>query len=232
MIADALDAFAEIFSPPFRRVMWKSLGLTAGVLVLAGVGLDRLALSLVHAGPAWLSAILSVVVALGLFVGVIFLVPPTASLVASFFLDDIAAMVERVIDPHGPPGRPLPLAPSVAMGMRFAILSVLVNLIVLALTLFTGVGLASFFVLNGYLLGREYFELAAMRHVSAAEARSLFHRRWPTIFIAGAIVSGFVAVPVLNLFTPLFATAFMTRVCKRVRLIESGALARDIRGGW
>ena len=186
MIADALDALAEIFSPPFRRVMWKSLGLTTAILILAGVGLDRLALSLVHVGPAWLNAILSVVIALGLFVGMIFLAPPTASLVAGFYLDDVAAMVERTIDPHGPPGRPLPLAPSVAMGMRFAVLSVLVNVIVLTLTVFTGIGLASFFVLNGYLLGREYFELAAMRHLiarrrsisfSSALADGLYRRR-------------------------------------------------------
>ena len=146
----------------------------------------------------------------------IFLAPPTASLVASFYLDDIAALVERTVDPNGPPGRPLPLAPSLAMGMRFAVLSLVVNIVVLALTLFTGVGLAAFFVLNGYLLGREYFELAAMRHVSAAEARSLFHGHWYEVFLAGVIVSALVAVPVLNLLTPLFATAFLTRVYKRV----------------
>ena len=223
MIADARDAFAEIFSPPFRRLMWKSLALTAAILVLAGVGLDRLALSFVHVGPAWLSAVLSVVLALGLVVGMIFLAPPTAALVASFYLDDVAAMVERTIDPHGPPGRPPPLAPSVPMGIRFTVLSVVVNVIVLVLTVFTGVGLVSFFVLNGYLLGREFFELAAMRHVSGAEARFLFRRHMPMVFIAGAVVSGFVAVPVLNLLTPLFATAFMTRVYKRIRLIEARA---------
>jgi CysZ protein len=223
MIADALDAFGEIFSPPFRGVMWKSLGLTAAILVLAGIGLDRLALSFVHVGPAWLSAALSVVVALGLIVGVIFLAPPTVSLVASLFLDDVAAIVERTIDPNGPPGRPLPLGPSLMMGVRFAVLSILVNAIVLVLTIFTGVGLAAYFILNGYLLGREYFELAAMRHVSGAEARLLFQRNAPMVFVAGAIVSAFVAVPILNLLTPLFATAFMTRVCKRIRLIESRA---------
>jgi CysZ protein len=48
MIGDALDAFADVFSPPFRRVMWKSLGLTAALLILAAVGLGRLALSLAH----------------------------------------------------------------------------------------------------------------------------------------------------------------------------------------
>jgi CysZ protein len=216
MIADAMDSFAQIFSPPFRRVMWKSLGLTTAILVLAGIGLDRLALSLVHVGPAWLSAVLSIVVALGLVVGMIFLAPPTASLVASFFLDDIAAIVERAIDPYGPPGRPLPIAPSVAMGLRFAVLSVLVNLVVLLLTIFTGIGLVAFFVLNGYLLGREYFELAAMRHGPAVEARRLFRQHSGQVWLAGAIVSAFVAVPFLNLLTPMFATALMTRVYKRV----------------
>ena len=70
MLADALDSFAQIFTPPFRGVMWKSLGLTAAILVLAGVGLDRLALSLIHVGLSWLSTVLSIVVALGLIAGI------------------------------------------------------------------------------------------------------------------------------------------------------------------
>ncbi len=216
MIADAFDAFAQIFSPPFRRVMWKSIGLTAAVLALAGVGLDRLAMSLIHVGPVWLGWVLSVVLALGLIVGLMFLAAPTASLVASFFLDDIATIVEREIDPHGAPGRPLPIGPSVAMGLRFACLSLFTNIVVLALTIFTGVGLAAFFLLNGYLLGREYFELAAMRHMPPADARGLRERNWGPVYLAGLIVSAFVAIPVLNLLTPLYATAFMTRIFKRL----------------
>ncbi|RBP17155.1 CysZ protein [Roseiarcus fermentans] len=215
MIGDALDAFSQIVSPPFRRVMAKSLALTAAILVLAGVGLDRLALSYVHVETSWLGALLSAFVALGLVVGMIVLAPPTVSLVASFYLDDIAAIVERSLDPRGVPGRPLPLWPSLVFGLRFALLSIVVNVAVLALTIFTGVGLAAFFVLNGYLLGREYFQLAAMRHMSAAEARDLFDRHWLEVFAAGAIVAALVAVPVLNLLTPLFATAFLTRVYKR-----------------
>ena len=159
---------------------------------------------------------LSAFVALGLVVGLIFLAPPTTSLVAGFYLDDIAAIVERSIDPSRPPGRPLPLGASLALGVRFALLSIVVNIAVLALTIFTGVGLVSFFILNGYLLGREYFELAAMRHISAAEARDLFDRHWLEVFAAGAIVATLVAVPVLNLLTPLYATAFLTRVFRRI----------------
>jgi CysZ protein len=216
MLSDALEAFIQIFSPPFRTVMWKSLGLTAIVLFLLGLGLDRLASSLMAAAPAWLGWVLSIVVALGLIASLTILAAPAASLVASFYLDTIADAVEREIDPLGPRGRPLPLPASLYVGLRFAALSLLVNLAVLALTLFTGVGFAAFFILNGYLLGREYFELAAMRHLSFLQAIELRRQRSFNVFIAGMIVAGFVAVPLLNLFTPLFATAFMTRIMKRL----------------
>jgi CysZ protein len=87
MLSDALASFIQIFSPPFRTVMWKSLGLTAIVLFLLGLGLDRLASSLMPAAPSWLSWILSIVVALGLIASLTLLAAPTASLVAGFYLD-------------------------------------------------------------------------------------------------------------------------------------------------
>ena len=221
MIAEAREAITEIFSPPFRRVMWKSLALTVAILVFAGVGLDRLALTLVHVGPAWLSTVLS---------GRRRARPPRRfDLLRTSDSGTGRELLSRrrVSDgraenrPERTARAPAPLASSIAMGIRFAALSVLVNVVVLALTVFTGVGLLSFFILNGYLLGREFFELAAMRHVTGAEARFLFHRNLPMVLFAGAIISVFVAAPVLNLLTPLFATAFMTRVYKRIRSIEA-----------
>jgi CysZ protein len=47
-------------------------------------------------------------------------------------------------------------------------------------------------------------------------ARDLRNRRWTEVFLAGLMVSAMVAVPILNLLTPLFATALMTRLYKRV----------------
>jgi len=214
MFGDALDAFAQIFSPPFRWVMIKSLALTIAILGVAGVALDRFALAFIHVGPHGLSALISLVLALGVIVGMVLLAAPVTSLVAGFFLDDIAAIVEQEIDPRAPPGRPLPLWPSIVMGLRFGVLSLIVSIVVLALTLFTGIGLLSFFAFNGYLLGREYFEVAAMRHMPLADARLLRDENAGQVFLAGVIVAAFVAVPVLNLLTPLFATAFMTRIFK------------------
>jgi CysZ protein len=225
MIEDALAAVSQIFSPPFRATLAKSLALTVGVLVLAWFALDRLAIGYLGFGPPWLSTTLAVIAGLGLFVGLAFLVAPITSLTAGFFLDDIALMVEREIDPGGAPGRPIPFGSAAVLALRFAGLSILVNLVALALLFAPGINLFAFLAANGYLLGREYFELAAMRYRPFEDVRAMRRHFALRIFIAGLIIAGFVAVPALNLCTPLFATAFMARLHKRLSA-NGVALAR------
>jgi len=84
----------------------------------------------------------------------------------------------------------------------------------LFLLLIPGVNLVAFYLGNGYLLGREYFELAAMRHLPPAEAKKLRQANRLTILLSGLIIAGLASVPILNLVTPLFATAFMVHVYK------------------
>jgi CysZ protein len=103
-------------------------------------------------GPAWLTWLLSIPVALGHRIETILLAPPTASPVAGFYVDDIAARVEREMDPTSSPGVPPPAAATLAMGLRFVVLSLLVNAAVIVLTFLAGLGLAAFFLMNGYLL--------------------------------------------------------------------------------
>jgi CysZ protein len=216
MLDDAFAAFAHIFTPAFRAVLLKSLALTVALLILAWFALDRLAVSFLGVGPAWLSAALAILAGLGIFIGLAFLVAPITSLTAGFFLDDIALIVEREIDPAGPHGRPTSYFAAAMFSLRFAGLSILVNLIALALLLAPGINIFVFLAANGYLLGREYFELAAMRFRSLDEARAMRRRFGFPVFIAGLIIAGFLAVPLLNLCTPLFATAFMTRLHRRL----------------
>jgi CysZ protein len=216
MIQDALDAFAQIFTPPFRAVLAKSLALTIALLIIAWFALDRLLVSFIGFGPPWLATILAVLAGLGLLVGLAFLVAPIASLTAGFFLDDIALIVEREINPQGPLGRPIAFGPAALFALRFAGLSILVNLVALMLLFAPGVNVFAFLVANGYLLGREYFELAAMRYRASEEARAMRRHFGVQVFVAGLIIAGFVAVPALNLCAPLFATAFMTRLHKRL----------------
>jgi CysZ protein len=222
MLQDALDSLSDIFSPPFRGVMIKSVALTIGVLVLGGFALDRLALHFVSVSNGWLAAAIAIAIGLGVVAGLVLLAAPTTSLVASFFFDEIAAIVEREVDPDGPPGRALSIWEGTVASLRFAALTLAVMLAALIVLFLPGVGFAAWFAANAYLLGREYFELAAMRFRPAPEARAMRQYFAGPVFMAGLIVAAFVSVPILNLATPLFAAALMARLHKR---LERQALA-------
>ena len=118
MIADAFAAFAETFSPPLRRILFKVVGLALLLLVVLGTILHGL-LTRLFSLPAPFETALAIVAGLGIFAGAIFLVPPITSLVAAFFVDDIAEHVERTNFPADPPGRPLPLAQSIVISAKF-----------------------------------------------------------------------------------------------------------------
>lgn len=216
MIADALAALFEILTPPFRAVLLKVLGLTLLVLIVAVAALHHLLLAFVALPYPWLDTTLSVLAGFGLVVGSIFLVSPVSLLVAGFFIDDLAEHVERDIDPAARPGRPMPLLGTLVLSARFAALSLGVTLVALALLLVPGVNAIAFLGANAYLQGRQYFEFVALRHLPAAEATALRHRHGGRIFAAGFLIALFVSVPLLNLVTPLFGTAFMVRLFKRM----------------
>jgi uncharacterized protein involved in cysteine biosynthesis len=124
--------------------------------------------------------------------------------------------VERTHYPAEPVGRPLPLTRAVVEGVKTALLAVLVYLIALPFLLFAGFGVIIFFLASAYLLGREYFELAAMRHQPVAEAKELRKTHQSTVFLAGMFIAAFVSIPIVNLATPLFAMAFMVHVHQRI----------------
>lgn len=216
MIDDALEAFGDVFSPPFRGVLGKSVALTVAILALAGFGLDRLAVAYIASAQTWLATVISVLIGLSLVIGLVWLAAPTTSLVASFFLDEIAELVERKVDPLGPPGRAAPALDALIASLRFAALSAGIAIAALILLFAPGIGFLIWIAANAYVLGGEYFELAAMRFHPTPEARALRQRFAAPVYFAGLIVAGFVAIPFLNLLTPLFATALMVRLHKRL----------------
>ena len=232
MLASAYAALNQIFTPPFRSTLWKVLALTLAVLALVWVGLDKLVLGFLL-DPTWfpypwVTTALSVALGVGLVVGLAFLVAPASSLVAGFFLDDLAERVESEIYPAGERGVALPAGRAAWLATRFAAVSLAVNFMALLLFLLPGVNALVFFVANAYLLGREYFELAALRYRSVEEVRDLRRKHAVTLFIAGFFIAAFVAVPIVNLLTPLFGVAFMVRLHKIIappRVAESAGSA-------
>jgi CysZ protein len=220
MLDAASLALSDILSPPFRGVLRKSLGLTLLLLAILWLALEWLLASWVATSWPWVDTTLEIFAGVGLVIALGFLVAPVAALFVGFFGDDIAEAVERAHYSADVPGRPLPIGRSLGTSLRFLGVVLFVNAIALPLVLFVGFGVLVFLFANAYLLGREYFELVALRHYDEDVARRLRARHSGRIFVAGLIVALFLAVPIVNLLAPLFATAFMVHLEKRIAAEE------------
>lgn len=231
MLDDVFKALTQMISPPMRGILWKSIGLSLVLIALIGVLLQRLMSWLAGAGAVWLEAllgpsfdttvnvltwVLSIAASFGIVIGAVFLMPAVTSLVASFFVDDIADIVEREHYPAERPGAALPVTVAGIEGIKTALLSVVVYLVALPFVVFAGIGVIGFFIATAWLLGREYFELAAMRFRSPAEAKAMRRQNGALIFTAGLFIAAFVSIPIVNLATPLFGMAFMVHLHKRL----------------
>jgi CysZ protein len=231
MLAAVVDAFTQMFAPPLRAILWKSIGLALVLIVAVAIALDRLIVHFIGAGGASVETafgphaelpvgaiawLLSVAAGLGILVGSVFLMPAVTAVVGSFFADRIAEEVEREHYPADPPGKALPLWIAAWEGGKTALLAVAIYLCAAPLLLLAGFGAVIFFLATAYILGREYFELAAMRFRPPAEAKALRKRNATMVYIGGLFIAAFVSIPIVNLATPLFAMALMVHVHKRL----------------
>ena len=231
MLEAAIKALTDMIQPPLRAVLVKSVLLALAVIAVIGIALQRVLSSLAESGATWaeqtsgfaphaawtaIAWFLSIMATLGIVTGALFLMPAVTNFVGSFFVDDVADAVEREHYPAEPAGRALPILTAVIEGAKFALLSLVVYFVALPFVLFAGFGVLILFVANAYLLGRNFFELAAMRFYPAAEAKALRKRNALYVFVAGMVIAVFVSIPIVNLATPVFAMAFMVHIHKRV----------------
>src|SRR3569623_1496065 len=245
MIDAVSKALSDMFRPPLRSVLIKSILLALALIVVIGIALQRVLASLADSGASWaeltsgfaphaawqaLAWFFSIMATLGIVTGAVFLMPAVTNVVGSFFVDDVADAVERARYPADLTGLALPIFTAVIEGLKFALLSVLVYVVALPFVLFAGFGVLILFVSNSYLLGRNFFELASMRFYPPWQATALRKRHAGYVCFAGMFIAAFVSIPIVNLATPVFAMAFMAHIHKRaagkrVELIEPGQRA-------
>jgi len=241
MVDATIKALSQMVSPPFRSVLLKAVGLAIAVLVVIGIALQRVLVWLLDTGGAWLETtvgpqahgpvnvlewMLAIVAGLGVIMGAVFLMPAVTSLVAGFFVDQIAEQVERTYYPQEPAGVAVPLGLAILEGVKFALLALVVYLCAVPFLLAAGLGVVIFIIATAYLLGRVYFELVAMRFHPLAEAKRLRRDHQASLFVAGLFIAAFVSIPIVSLATPLFGTAFMVHVYKRLTAAQPLLLAR------
>jgi uncharacterized protein involved in cysteine biosynthesis len=145
------------------------------------------------------------------------LFPGVVAAILSLFADRIIGAVEARHYPHLPPPRPQPLSEQVAIAARFLAVVVALNLAALPLYLIPVVNALVFYGLNGYLLGREYFEMVAPRRLEKEQRRVLWRRRRLGFVLAGVAFAFLSTLPLVNLLAPVLAAAAMTHLVESYR---------------
>ncbi len=223
MFAAFLKAFGQLGDGATRRLVWVSLG--AAIVVFAAlwltIGYAIESTELFASG--WLETIVDVLGWAATLVLTWFLFPVVFTLIGSLFLDAVAAATEarHYADLPAAPGAPLGAALGATAGFLAAM--VVLNLVMLIFLLIPPLFPFVFYGVNGYLLGREFFELVALRRIGLDETRNLRKAHKGRIFLAGIAIAFLFTVPGLNLVAPVIATAAM------VHLFENRRRAQPLR---
>jgi uncharacterized protein involved in cysteine biosynthesis len=220
-------ALGQIGDPRFRKVVWRGIGLTLGLLaaitalLVWGIGWivgDAVTLPLLGE-VQWVDNVLSwafVALMIGLSV---FLMVPVASAFVSMFLDEVADAVEDRHYPSLPKVKGPPLSDEIRDGLAAFGVLIVANIIAILLTMVLPIaGLPVFFALNGFLLGREYFTVAAMRREGRAGAKAMRQEHGAVIWAAGVLMALPLIVPVLNLVVPIIGAATFTHLYHRLKV--------------
>lgn len=211
-------AVAQLRDPAITRVLWRGvLGAVALYLLLA-FGTWALVARTTFFASSWLDGIVHLLGGLAVFILPLFLFPAAAGLIIGLFLDDVARAVERRHYPDLPPAQGAGTIQAIVAALRFTVVALTLNLAALLLVYWIPVvNLVAFFVLNGVLLGRAYFEVVALRRLQRADATALRRRHKLRLWVDGAAITAIMAVPLVNLVAPVIATALMVHEFEALR---------------
>jgi uncharacterized protein involved in cysteine biosynthesis len=212
-------------------VLWRGLGLTIVLLIaaclLVNFGINQLLSSAWAANligdQSWLGALINVGGVLFTIALSIWLMVPVTSAIIALFLDEVAQAVEARHYPHLPKQTATKLQDQILVGIRFLGILLLANIGALILSMIVPL-LAPFvfWATNGYLMGREYFQMAAMRRMPRAQAQELYQRHQGSIWTAGILMAIPMSIPLVGLFIPILGAATFTHQFERLRALPSG----------
>ena len=215
MFSAISKAIGQLGDPAFRSVLLKALALTAAIFILVGFGASE-AFSLVPEFEyGWINTVISFLAGLGFLLGGFFLFPLVISALIGLFLDDISDAVEKEHYPNDAPAHNVPLLSSIWDAVKFLALVIVCNIVVLPLYFIPVINLFVYYLLNGYLISREYFQMVAIRHHDEAEVTKLRKTNSTELYLMGIIIAFCLTIPIVNLIAPIVATAAMVHLYKK-----------------
>ena len=223
-----LKSITQFSDPVFRKVLVRALILSILVFICL-TGIVWFALSETSIFSFWFLEIIADTLG---GITVIFMVwllfPAVASFFVTLFLEDIVDAVEKRHYPDDPPAQPVKLSKSMSITLRFTSVTIALNLLALPFYFFTiwfpPIAIGVFYCLNGYLFGREYFEIVAPRRLNSNEIASVRNVNKWKLFSAGLVITFLFTIPFINLFVPVIGVAALTHVFKSIQRPEVTAI--------
>lgn len=225
IFADFSKAVNQLTDRRFIRVLFFGIALTIALLfgiyalflaAINSLGPDVLVLPFIGE-ITWVKDLLGWGSMLFMVLLSFFLMVPVASAFTGLFLDDVAKAVEQKYYPDLPPAPRVPFRDTLQDTLNF--LGILIGANMLAVILYTVLNVFSplaFWAINGYLLGREYFQMAAMRRLGRAGAKALGKQHRFEIWVAGVLMTVPLTIPLVNLLIPVLAAATFTHLFHRL----------------
>ncbi len=222
MIKAFSRAIAQLGDLRLRRVFW--IGVIGSLVVFAalwgGIAVFLSSTDYLHFSifgyPISLDFISDILGNLAAAVLTWLLFPSVITLIASLFLEDVAAAVEDRHYPGLAAPRKQQISEILRITLKFAAIGIVLNILalpfIIILIFFPPFNLFVFYGLNGYLLGREYFELVGHRRFDPRAARRVRRRFRGQVFVTGVLIAIMLTVPIVNLIVPIIATAAMVHL--------------------
>ncbi|MGD0191924.1 MAG: EI24 domain-containing protein [Rhizomicrobium sp.] len=215
MFSSAGRAVQMIFEPALFGVVFKSFALSFLIFALLFLGAEYAVQQLPTLHWHWLNVALQLLVPVLVIVLAFVLGAPVAAIFASLYLNGIASAIEAKYYGNDTPSPGAPFFASFVVVLRVLAWVVLLTLALLPVDVTIPIlGSLAALVGNGWLLGREYFELTALRHLPRDQVDAMRRRHGAAILGAGLVIAALAEIPVVNFIAPLYGAAFMVHVFK------------------
>lgn len=212
-----LRSLGQFRDSDFRRLLWRGVGFAIAALVcLWALAWGFFSWSAFFES-SWLEGLFDVGGFAAIFLLTFFLFPGFVTLSLSFFLEDILAAVEKRDYPALPAPRAQGVLEMLGTTAKFTGVLIVLNLLFLPAYFFPILGFVLFLAMNGYLLGREYFELVAARRLDPDAAKIFRTTHRVQLFFCGITIALLSMIPGLNLAVPAFGAALALHLFERLR---------------
>ncbi len=195
-----------------RKYLWFSVGAAVITFFILWSFVAWLLSETAISSIGWLESIIDILGGLATAVLTWVLFPATVSAVIGFFLDQVAECVENRHYPALPKADGQPMVESLVTTAKFFGMLIGLNVLLLPFLFMGPVYPLVFYTVNGYLIGREYFEMVAVRRITAADATALRKKHQGTIIMMGVAIAFLLTIPLVNLLMPVVATAAMVHL--------------------